>query len=40
LRELASLTEFLEGHFLTNEAGGAGLDLLPARGADALHFLI
>ena len=40
LRELASLPQFLQGHFLGNESGGTSFNLLAALRTNAFHFLV
>ena len=40
VRELASVPEFAQGHFLGNQLSGAGLDLLPLSGAKLPDFVI
>jgi hypothetical protein len=40
LREFAGVPEFAQGHFLGNQLGGAGLDLLTLGGAKLPDFVI
>src|ERR1700730_15639692 len=40
LRELARVPQFAQGHFLSNQLCGAGLDLLALGGAQFLHFVL